>query len=325
MGLKLRERGGRLQVEGVVNGRRIRRSTKCSVEDRKRADMMRLKIEVEETLRGDKAGGETVASAAREYLNRPEGMSKSTRRHIEVFAQAFGEETLEKIDLRKVAKWVGSKDVKVNSVARELTSIQACLNWARKTGLTERSFRIHKSYVDDTRDRFLETEEIERFIEACAEEIRPLALFLFLTGARSGEAVKVEWSDILEVGGVKKVRLTSIKGKDRKPKIRLVPLHKRVLEALEKLPHREGVVFLRDNGRPWQYNQLAAFWKEVGERAGIENFNLHDARRTFATQLIRRGVWPVLIMELMGHSSMTMLKRYAYLAPSQSDDAISRL
>lgn len=49
--------------------------------------------------------------------------------------------------------------------------------------------------------------EIERYLEACADHYRPLAAFLIGTGARISEALAVCWPDLdLEAGVVRITR-----------------------------------------------------------------------------------------------------------------------
>ena len=61
------------------------------------------------------------------------------------------------------------------------------------------------------------------------------------------------------------------------------------------------------------------------ERAGIADFRIHDARHTFASRLVMKGVPLLDVSKLLGHSSLAMTMRYAHLAPDAYDAAISKL
>jgi integrase len=60
-------------------------------------------------------------------------------------------------------------------------------------------------------------------------------------------------------------------------------------------------------------------------RAGIADFRIHDARHTFASRLVMKGVPLLEVSKLLGHSSLAMTMRYAHLAPDAYDAAIAKL
>ena len=49
-------------------------------------------------------------------------------------------------------------------------------------------------------------------------------------------------------------------------------------------------------------------------------FTPHSLRQTFASRLVQGGMSLYGVSKLLGHSSETMTKRYAFLAPSMVDD-----
>ena len=58
------------------------------------------------------------------------------------------------------------------------------------------------------------------------------------------------------------------------------------------------------------------------ENAGIEDFRFHDLRHTFASRLVQGGLPLYEVMHLTGHKSLTMVQRYAHLAPDFQDGAM---
>jgi integrase len=88
-------------------------------------------------------------------------------------------------------------------------------------------------FSPEDRVRWITLTEANRFLEACSEHLRPLVLFLLYVGARCGEALWLDWSQV-DLG---RGHVTFPKTKND---ARGVPLHPRVCAALANLPHREG-------------------------------------------------------------------------------------
>ena len=73
-------------------------------------------------------------------------------------------------------------------------------------------------------------------------------------------------------------------------------------------------------GRDWR-----EWFEDAVETAKIPDFRFHDLRHTFASRLVMAGVDLRTVMELMGHSDISMTMRYAHLAPAHKQDAVNRL
>jgi len=98
-------------------------------------------------------------------------------------------------------------------------------------------------------------ETIEALIEA-AEDIAPLITFLVGTGARTSEAMRLDWSNISREGR----RVTFWTTKANRP--RSVDLCDRVAGVMPA--RQEGRVFRRADGRPWCPIWRDGFWIMVG-------------------------------------------------------------
>ena len=61
------------------------------------------------------------------------------------------------------------------------------------------------------------------------------------------------------------------------------------------------------------------------QAAKLVNFHFHDLRHTFASWAIQRGATLPELKDLLGHSSLAMVMRYAHLSPEHLRSAVGRL
>ena len=59
--------------------------------------------------------------------------------------------------------------------------------------------------------------------------------------------------------------------------------------------------------------------------AGLKDFRFHDLRHTFASWAVQRGATLPELKDLLGHSSLAMMMRYAHLSPEHLRSAVARL
>ena len=82
-------------------------------------------------------------------------------------------------------------------------------------------------------------------------------------------------------------------------------------------------VFPSQVGTPLGWRNLNRSFKRHLERAGFpRSFRFHDLRHTCATLLLRQGVNPKFVQELLGHADITLtLNVYSRVLPDMGDQA----
>jgi integrase len=97
------------------------------------------------------------------------------------------------------------------------------------------------------------------------------------------------------------------------------------LRAGSEWQNDQGLVFTQSNGRPIDPRADNRAWKSLLREAGVRDARLHDARHTAATLLLLQGVSTRVVMEILGHSQISMTARYQHVLPEATRDAADRM
>lgn len=133
-------------------------------------------------------------------------------------------------------------------------------------------------------------EWLDTFCAHADPQIGALATFMFATGCRIAEALRVQWEDIDFQKRTVLIRKTKNKHQ------RLPHMPQRLLLALANLP--------RDR-KPFDtaYTTARDIWRRTAETAGIAPLTFHSCRHGFATKLLHDGIDVVTVAKLGGWES----------------------
>jgi integrase len=81
-------------------------------------------------------------------------------------------------------------------------------------------------------------------------------------------------------------------------------------------------VWCQPNRRPIDAHPDWDDWETLPEAARIRSVRVHDARHTAATLLLAQGIDQRVVMEILGHSQISMTSRYARVLPQVMTDAV---
>lgn len=327
MSLRLSLRNDVWQVTGTVMSpegerMRVRKSTGFTKHQKAYASEAMSKIlrdALSGRLKKTEKADDTIADGIRLYLTRPNPPGATDVQCLRRFEREFGDVKMSEVSVSDIQLYVQSRGNKAGTVAREINTINAMLTHARNMGMDVAEVVLKRPSVDDARLRWLDEEQRDRLIASCDPQIRGLVCFLFFTGCRLGEAFALTWDDVLD----KRAFFRTRKGRAKKTRTRAVPLVQEALDAIGERGH--GLVFKTSTGTQWE---RSAFYKHFGPacvRAGIDDFRPHDCRHTFASHLIQRGASLRAVADLLGHTSLSMVMRYAHLAPSHLESTVGLL
>lgn len=66
-------------------------------------------------------------------------------------------------------------------------------------------------------------------------------------------------------------------------------------------------------------------WEKALKASKIEDFRFHDLRHTTASYLAMNGASLAEIAEVLGHKTLSMVKRYAHLSESHTANVVARM
>jgi integrase len=74
-------------------------------------------------------------------------------------------------------------------------------------------------------------------------------------------------------------------------------------------------------GKPLYGNNVSIEFQELVKQSGLPHIRFHDCRHTAASILLSRGIPPVIVAGMLGHSISTLLSTYAHFIPDMQDEA----
>ena len=227
--------------------------------------------------------------------------------------------------------------------------LRRALNQAMRWGLVARNVATLVDPPKATRNKVnpFTPEEARLFLEAIkGDRLEALYTLALVVGLRQGEALGLMWEDIDFVGGTVAIRhaLQRIDGELRlvEPKTdrshRIVPMSPALAARL--MDHRgrqhaerrnagslwdeSHLVFTTALGRPLDGSSVTHRFQKLLAAAGLRHQRFHDLRHACASLLLAQGVSARVVMEILGHSTVTLtLNTYSHILLPTQREALS--
>ena len=276
----------------------------------------------------------TLQAAIEEFLidQQVRGNSLKTLKYykqtLNVFQVYIGSVSLDSITLSLCKRYyihLVEKNISSTTTQTYLRALRAFLTWCYHEGyMTENipaRFKLPKAQrktIDVLTD-----DEVRRLF-ACfnlrtmtgARNYAICALMLD-SGLRLNEVVTLQADAVHVAEGY-----AIVNGKGNKQ--RLVPLGLQSKRALIRYMGRVPVCSLetlfvqKDNTIPLQQSTVKQLFRKLKIRAGISRLRPHLLRHSFATRYLENGGDIYSLQQILGHTSLEMVKKYVHLIPSKT-------
>ncbi len=216
-----------------------------------------------------------------------------------------------------------------------LSIISQTWNYAKNYKIIDKECPTERRSIkklNNERTRFLSEEEAEALLEELKKhsiDVHDMAVFALFCGLRAGEIFNLKWSDInMDEKSIKLLHTKSSKTRYAwfGPKIEGI-----LKERLKSSPSKDDLIFIGYQGKKHVVisNTFTKCVNIIGLNDNVtdrkEKIVFHSLRHTFASWLAKKGVPAYNIMKLMGHSSYTMMQRYAHLTDNTLKNSASVL
>jgi integrase len=185
--------------------------------------------------------------------------------------------------------------------------------------------KVTKPKSPQGRVRFLDDDERRRLLDVCkaskSKHLYTVVVLAISTGMRQGEIMTLRWSQVdLQRG---RITLHLTKNGER----RSVALTGHALGQLEQWAkvRRIDTDFVFPGVGTKKPVDTRKPWLTAIHKAKIENFRFHDLRHCTASYLAMNGASLAEIAEVLGHKTLSMVKRYSHIAESHTHQVVSAM
>jgi integrase len=160
---------------------------------------------------------------------------------------------------------------------------------------------------DNVREGFLEHEQYVLLRDELPDHQKLILVIGYHLGMRRGEILKLRWDQVDWDANLIRLEKKQTKGR----KACNAPLYGELRAWFElafstRDPKCPFIVSWKGHG----ITEVKTAWKKARERAGVPALLIHDLRRTAVRNMIRAGISEKRAMEISGHKTNSMFKRY---------------
>lgn len=193
---------------------------------------------------------------------------------------------------------------------------KACMDWE----WIDRVPKVGMMRDQGGRIRSLTHDEYARLLTELPDHLAAMVRFSVATGLRQSNVMRLQWRQV----SLERRHLWVSAEHHKNGKAHSLPLNDAAIDVLRLRQGCHPAFIFTYEGKPvTQVNTKA--WRNALVRAGIEDFRWHDLRHTFATWHREAGTPTHELQRLGGWRTLSMVERYAHVAPEGLKNAADRL
>ena len=251
-------------------------------------------------------------------------------KHLNPF---FGKNPLDKITALQIEEFKSKKQasgLSNKSINNILGILGKCLKTAQEWEIIDKIPKIKPLKVAPKDPVYLNEKDYNKLLETSKDQgmFYEMLLFTLRTGVRIGELLALEWPDINfdeKTVTIKRNIVNGHIGSPKSNKYRTIYLTQDIIDSLLERIQNKGLVFPNIDGSYRTRSSCRHKLERTCKKANIKKIGWHGLRHSFASQLATNGVSLKTIQELLGHSDLKMVQRYAHLEPITLKEAIRTL
>lgn len=311
---------GYIYLSYYIGGKRYVKSLgmKYTEQNWKKAEIIRLQHEL-----NYKVLNPTISVASLQYLQyksqlvKPKSL-KDYKIAINHFISIIGNITLNSLTEEHIAQYINAAQInlKPNTVMSYLNKVKIFLKYCHKQKYIDKLPEIKITYKKKVIN-IIPEDELNKFLEYLKQRnIKHYRFVYFLahTGFRVNEAIQLRWENIDFNNNM--IKLVDTKSKEEA----FFPLTNTMKNFL--------LEFRKSSGKVFEFNSInSLYWfRKVFHKFFNHRYTLHDIRRTFCTNLLRKNVNPYKVMKLLRHKDFrTTIKHYANVELQSIADELEKL
>ena len=186
--------------------------------------------------------------------------------------------------------------------------------------------KVKKPKESKGRVRWLDDEERTKLLTTCKESanklLYPCVVIALSTGMRQAEQMELEWTDVNLKDGF--LILHQTKNGERR-RITLSGLCLELLREHAKVRRLDTKLLFPSDRIPQKPMDLRKAFANAMTAAQITDFKWHDLRHCTASYLAMNGASLAEIAEVLGHKTLSMVKRYAHLSDGHVSNVVASM
>lgn len=218
------------------------------------------------------------------------------------------------------------KKIRETTINSYIRTTKATFNYALKLGvISENKVKyVNQFKIPETNIISFTDEELKLIESNTDDKFKNMIRFAALTGLRISEQINLQIKDIKN-GFINVTNKCDFTTKSKKN--RIIPINNEIQNVINRILgntdstiinlHNPEEYLFNNNGCKYNRKNISNKFKGVIYRLNLDKrYHWHNLRAFYIMNLVRKGISPLIIKSLTGHSSLAVLEKYCEVQKS---------